>query len=240
MNSLHTREASSFWMKLITGKILPKSTVMVTSRPWAIKTLLKPEHGARISQHIEVVGFTRKNISEYINKAFNNARKERNFCEYLARYPHIHSTMYVPLNCAIVVELYRLSGSTNPAPKTMTQLYTALVKTLLQRYMNSHPEGPTMSIADCLSGAFRWQRIGFFKDLPPSVYEQLCTLSKLAYQGLCNNQQTSVSITPTPSKNHFSFLHGGTTENNFSINYLFLPSCSLMYNIQSSKELLHC
>ena len=40
---VHKREASSFWMKLITGKILPLSTVMVTSRPWAIKTLLEPE-----------------------------------------------------------------------------------------------------------------------------------------------------------------------------------------------------
>ena len=168
------REASSFWMKLITGKILPLSTVMVTSRPWAIKTLLEPKHSARISQHIEVVGFTSENVSEYISKAFTDSTKERHFREYLTKYPHIRSTMYVPLNCAIVVEVYRSSGSTNLAPKTMTQLYTALIKALLQRYLDSHPEGPTLKIADRLSATFRWQRIGFFKDLPSSVYEQLC------------------------------------------------------------------
>ena len=194
----HKREASSFWMKLITGKILPLSTVMVTSRPWAIKTLLEPKHSARISQHIEVVGFTSKNVSEYISKAFTDCTKERRFREYLARYPHIRSTMYVPLNCAIVVEVYRLSGSTNPAPKTMTQLYTALVKTLLQRYMDSHPEGPTLNTTDCPSSYLvPWERrVDVFRDLPSSVYHQLCFLGKLAYQGLCNNQQLIFSDLP--------------------------------------------
>ena len=34
-------------------------------------------------------------------------------------------------------------------------------------------------------------------DLPSSVYQKLCTLSKLAYQGLCNNQQLIFSDLPT-------------------------------------------
>ena len=144
----HKRAASSFWVNLITGKLLPLSTVMVTSRPWAIKNLLELKYGTRISQHIEVVGFTKKNISEYVKKAFSDSTKQKSFHEYLAKYPHIYSTMYIPLNCAIVVEVYRLSGSTNPAPKTMTQLYTALVKTLLQRYIDSHPESATPDTTD--------------------------------------------------------------------------------------------
>ena len=199
MNFLHTREVSSFWMKLITGKILPLATVMVTSRPWAIKDLIELKHGARVSQHIEVVGFTRENISEYINKAFTDSTKERSFREYLANYPHIHSTMYLPLNCAIVVEVYRLSGSANPGPKTVTQLYSVLVKALLQRYMDSHPEGPTLSTTNCRPSSFlvSWhRRVDVFKYLPSSVYHQLCALGKLAYQGLCNNQQLIFSDLP--------------------------------------------
>ena len=93
-------------------------------------------------------------------------QKKCHFREYLTKYPHIRSTMYVPLNCAIVVEVYRSSGSTNLAPKTMTHLYTELIKVLLQRYLDSHPEGPTLNIADRLSATFRWQRIGFFEGYP--------------------------------------------------------------------------
>ena len=71
--------ASSFWMKLIKGKILPLSTVMVTSQPYAIRTLMELKQSAQISQHIEVVGFSRKNISEYISKAFTKTTKEKEF-----------------------------------------------------------------------------------------------------------------------------------------------------------------
>ena len=42
----HKRVASSFWMKLITGKILPLATVMVTSRHWAFKSLLELKRSA--------------------------------------------------------------------------------------------------------------------------------------------------------------------------------------------------
>ena len=45
----HKRVALSFWMKLISGKILPLATVMVTSRPWAIKTLLEQKYDTHIS-----------------------------------------------------------------------------------------------------------------------------------------------------------------------------------------------
>ena len=195
------RATSSFWMKLITGKILRLATVMVTSRPWALKSLLVLKHSTCISQHIEVVGFTKNNINEYISKAFADSTKERSFREYLARYPHIRSTMYVPLNCAIVVEVYRLSGSTNAAPKTLTQLYTALVKAVLKRNVENHLECPTLNTTDSSSSTVQWERrVDVFKDLTSSVYQQLCTISELAYKGLCNNQQLIFADLPANSE----------------------------------------
>ena len=50
--------------------------------------------------------------------------------------------MYIPLNCAIVVELYTDSSIlSRPAPHTQTQLYTSLALSLLSRYLNKtgHP-----------------------------------------------------------------------------------------------------
>ena len=66
-----------------------------------------PEHIPSISQYTEIVGFTRSNINEYISKAFPDATERGKFFEYLSTYPHIRSTMYVPLNCAVVVDVYR-------------------------------------------------------------------------------------------------------------------------------------
>ena len=194
------KKESSFWMKLIRGEVLQLATVMITSQSWATKTLLEPNHCQHISQHIEIVGFTRKNVNEYISKAFPDAAEESKFRQYLYNYPHIRSAMYVPLNCAIMVEVYRSSGATNSAPKTMTEVYTALVMTLMQRYLKDHPKGPWLGVSQSVRGLFRAKRI--FRDFPSNVYQQLCNISRLAYQGLCNNQQLIFSNLPA----HFETL----------------------------------
>ena len=184
----------SLLMKVITGKLLRLATVIVTSRPWAIKTLQEPSHYPRISQHIEIVGFTKSNINEYVTKAFPNAAEQADFQAYLNSYPHIRSTMYIPLNCAIVVEIYRMTQSTYPTPKTVTQTYIALVKALLFRYIQRHPRGPQLAISQHVTGKIRKKFI--FTDLPFNVYQQLRIISKLAYRGLRNNQQLIFSDIP--------------------------------------------
>ena len=46
----------SIFMDLIAGKLLRLATVLVTSRPWATRKMLK-NHENRIFQHIEILGF---------------------------------------------------------------------------------------------------------------------------------------------------------------------------------------
>lgn len=170
------RSESSLFMKLICGKILPLATVMVTSRPWATSSLLK-HYSHRISQHIEIMGFSKENIKEYISQAFPDADEQEKFQKYLDLYPHMQLSMNIPINCAIVVEVYRSSDSINTTPKTMTQLYKALVMTLLLRYLLSHPNYRDTD----------WM-LERFEDLPEPVYHQLKQISELAYSGMMKLQ----------------------------------------------------
>ena len=64
--------------------------------------------------------------------------------------------------------------------------------------MDSHPKGLTLTTTDCLSSFLvpMEERVDVFQDLPCGVYHQLCALGKLAYQGLCNNQQLIFSDLP--------------------------------------------
>ena len=55
----------SIFMDLIAGKLLPLATVLVTSRPWATQGI-RMSYGNRIYQHIEILGFTAHQITEYI------------------------------------------------------------------------------------------------------------------------------------------------------------------------------
>ena len=62
------RTQSSIFLDVITGKKLPEATVLITSRPWASE-FLHWTCKTYISQHIEVLGFTKANIESYLEGA---------------------------------------------------------------------------------------------------------------------------------------------------------------------------
>ena len=77
--------------------------MVLTTRPSASAELCQLCRGNH-SRRIEVVGFGKKEIEEYIQCVLLDEKLLSDFKEYLSLYPHIHSVMYVPLNSAIVYE----------------------------------------------------------------------------------------------------------------------------------------
>ena len=123
----------SILARIIKGEELPKLTVLVTSRPSANRNLYQLCRLRAKCQYIEVVGFSKKEILEYIELAFeHNLQLKESFNLYIEHRHHIHSMMYVPINCAIVVELFREHNG--KPPQTLTEVYTELTNTLLQRH----------------------------------------------------------------------------------------------------------
>ena len=174
------RTEASVFLDVITGRELPEATILITSRPWASEHL-HWECKGEISQHIEILGFTKANIHSYLESTTaDNPSLLASLRNYISCYPHISSLMYIPLNSAIVVEVYRNSKEDDTlVPKTMTELYSSLVRSLLLRHLLDHPVH---------SQKRRW-RVCSFSDLPPDVYQQLCELGKLGYEGILNRQQ---------------------------------------------------
>ena len=158
------------FFQLIAGKLLPLATVLVTSRPWATEGI-RGNYGNRIYQHIEILGFTSQQITEYIERTVPQD-KVSDLKAYLEKHPQIRMGMYIPLNSAIVVTVYQESQESGCAlPTTLTELYTAMAQTLLVRYLRGHPQCKTTTIQT-------------FNDLPPAVYTKFTELCKLAYEGI--------------------------------------------------------
>ena len=131
-SELHIGDQSIF-ARIVKGEELPKLTVLVTSRHSANRNLFQLCRIRAKCQYIEVVGFGEDEIREYVELAFkNNLELKKQFQLYIKPRPHIHSMMYVPLNCAIVAELFR--EHKGKPPQTLTEVYTALTNTLLQRH----------------------------------------------------------------------------------------------------------
>ena len=174
------RESGSVIQLLLSRELLCRATLMVTSRPLATRTL-HPNFQQSIDQHIEVLGFTDKNIEEYINSACgDNPELAEDFKEYLSCHPFSSSLMFNPLQCAMVSDLYCshwLCGDKGFAPKTLTELYTGLVHTLLLRYLTHHPVLRNRN----------W-RLRDMSDLPEDVKQQLKAVTALAAKGIEKQQ----------------------------------------------------
>ena len=174
------RDVSSIFQWLMRRELLSLATLVVTSRPLDTRTL-DNNFIQSIDQHIEVLGFTEENIDEYIMSTCGYRPKlVEDFKTYLSSHPFSSSLMYNPLQCAIVTDLYCCHwerGDKGFAPKTITELYTGLVHTLLLRYLTHHP----------IHEKRNW-RIKDFSDLPDDVKRQFDVVTKLAAEGIKNQQ----------------------------------------------------
>ena len=180
------REKDSFFLDLIQGQVLLDATVLVTSRPHASEIIVT-ECKDYVFQHIQVAGFTEENVQAFISSSVGDDSKLLEGLQtYVSSYPHIKSMMYNPLNAAIVVEVYRNSyKEESTIPKTMTELYSSLIRSLLLRYLKEHP----------VLGKRR-RTIHQFSDLPSDMYQQFCEVCRLAYEGITKHQQVIFTDLP--------------------------------------------
>ena len=179
-------QKESFLLELIGGKILPESRVLVTTRPSATARLLtscRPQ----IQKYIEILGFTQEDVKAYAHSVFSSEpEKFEKFMAYISasKNPAINSLVYIPLNAAIVVEMYNGCNSDKLLPHTLTELYTQLSLTILNRHIEN--------------------RVVKFENLPRTLYEHYLALSSLAFNGFVNEEVIFHNL--SPSLIHFGFL----------------------------------
>ena len=178
------------------GKFLPESTVFVTSRPSATGELLASCRPL-IQKHVEVLGFTQESVEAYATSIFSSKPEQLvKFKAYISASmnPAINSLMYVPLNAAIIVEIYRDCKSEHLLPHTLTELYSQLCLTILNRYFKV--QNPSMS----------FEKI---EELSPDQYQQFLSLSQVAFEGF---KDKKIIFHTVPSNLvHFGFLDSVST-----------------------------
>ena len=181
------RISNSIFHNVIKGQELRAATILITSRPSASGPLCE-DCWDFIAQHVEILGFTHENIESYVESTTSHDPSLLQVLQqYLTYYPHIRPMLYIPLNCAIVVEVCRVYKSTKSLiPKTWTDLYSSLLRSLLLRYLDDHPVHHRQS----------WKS-NSFRDLPADVYQQLCEVGRIAYEGIMQDQQVIFSDLPS-------------------------------------------
>ena len=209
---------------LVQKSILPKSTVLVTSRPAAMDKLLTISKPV-IAKRIEILGFSQESVEAYAASVFSSSKAElEGFKSYISRSsnPAINSLMYVPLYAAFVVIIYENATSKGSLPRTITQLYTQLCLTILNRYLEANTEHSS---------------VRKFEKLPSALYKQFLELSKLAYEGF----EREDVIFYSDIGEHFGFLDAvpdlyGGREISFNFLHLTLQEFLAAYHISHMSD----
>ena len=172
----HLLTQPSIFRCLLDGTELPDAVILVTSRPSATPQLWQ-NWKARISKHVEILGFTDQNIKDYVASILDQEDIPA-FYTYLCAAPSIRQLMYIPLYSGIAIELYRMfSDSDRPLPSTKTELYSNLVQIILTRYLAKHPKYKDDDI-----------EITEFTDLPHDIIPYFNELTQLAFDSLSRQQ----------------------------------------------------
>ena len=172
-----SRNRSSIFLDLVQGRVLPKATIIITSRPWATHNM---HSGGNIDQHIEIVSTPKIQFSRVLtgDKVRSDIRDK--FIDYVNLNPSVKAAMHTPVTADVVAEVFQWNRDIeSPPPTTLTQLYTAFTCKLLSQNLSSRKA----------KGRKSW-KIRFLEEVPADVKKGLLKMCRLAWEGIIEQQLT--------------------------------------------------
>ena len=130
------------WFKqLIEGSLLPKATVLLTSRPTANRSYSK----FNFERSVEIIGFTKERIEEYVIKFCQSQERDDlkpKIWNHIESSSDLLNSCYIPVNCWMVVTILFESlkyprNEIESLPTTLTDLYQAAVSYLDENHFRN-------------------------------------------------------------------------------------------------------
>ncbi len=164
-------EYKSVVFKLLHKKYLPRSMIIVSSRPGATRRL--NQHV--ITQQIEVSGFTQHQILQYIDNfpfdfSSDSPHGPAHLKEYLELHPNVFHMCYLPIHAAIICFVYQTERG--QLPNTQTNIYKEFARSMILRYLKRNK----MEI-----------EIHSLNELPEDLQEKFNKLCSLAFIMIVSN-----------------------------------------------------
>ena len=174
--SAEHRENDPFLVRLIKEcNKLEEAIIIITSRPHACEDI---DAGRRI----EVVGFGKDEIREFVEHTFSNdVQSSVDFLRQLNEYPQLHSLCYIPLNLVILLDVFNCSEK--KLPSTLTELYQVFIVMTMKRQVKKiktekKPVSPGKAV---IAAAGRVEEM--LRGIPKETVEIVLCLCWLAYRG---------------------------------------------------------
>ena len=162
---------NAFIYELMRKRVLPKSVVIVASRPAAAANFRK-----EATRQIEVLGFLKDQIYDYIeNYPFSSPSKSHaGLIKYLDEHPNVLHMCYLPIHTCMVCFLY--DNLESDLPQTETSIYAEFTKSTMLRMLYRDDSNSDMCIES-------------LNDLPQPQNQLYVTICKLAFEMTSSSKQ---------------------------------------------------
>ena len=174
---------NTYIYELIRKHVLPKSVIIVASRPAAAADFRK-----KATRQIEVLGFLRDQIYDYIESyPFSSPSKSHTgLIKYLDEHPNVLHMCYLPIHTCMVCFLY--DNLESDLPQTETNIYAEFTKFTMLRTLYRDDGNSDMCIES-------------LTDLPEPQNQLYVTICKLAFEMTRSSKQV---MTQTEVKHFFN------------------------------------
>ena len=211
-------EETNFVYKLIKKVHLPRSTVIVSSRPAATYTFRK-----NATRWIEVVGFLEDQVLQYISSYYDDDDdKAQQLKLHMVRHPNVMNMAYLPLHCAMLTYLY---DEDEILPETQTEFYKHFTLSTLLR---------SICKRGCMKDSFF---LSSFKDLLPNDNILFCGICKLAFDATVASKQV-FSFAELESKG-IALKPGSTGSDETSLGLVVIDRYFMKYGRDETYTFLH-
>ena len=119
-------------VELLRGEILLSCKLLATTRPWRISEITKR---CQNFAHVEICGFNKDDIREYINKFFSNDKDLRDsLIKHAKQNRLIDDIAYIPL-MSLLICVYWKEVKEESIPHRVGQLYDAIINIMNDHYL---------------------------------------------------------------------------------------------------------
>ena len=165
------RQNDPILLAMLRKETMIEVTILITSRPHACQ-------GLNANRTIEVVGFSKEKINEYVKNVFlDDSEAVALFRHQLETHPHISALCYVPLSLKMVLEIFQYKEMS--LPSTLTELYRLFIVMTLQREQEKKIEKQPVFCATANDVEKKLHQI--LPDVSREALHTIMLLSKLAY-----------------------------------------------------------
>jgi len=173
-----SHSGADYVASLIEGDSLPKSVVIVTSRPSAAENI-EPD------RKVEIIGFGERGIQTYLEQLELSQTEYETIHQYFHTHPNVKQLCYLPLHLSMLVYIAVSPTDTGTLSllDTETKLYTEFLYLTIKQYESVRHRQTVNSLEDCFDKIY--------------TESDLCILlrkiSEKAFEGVMNREQTFIS-----------------------------------------------